>query len=558
LATTTASALHSAPAWAAACFTPSATCECFDTTPQWNVPTAAIVQQSSNGPLASMFHAIGEFRTHTMTSLANGWAIHSDAQPQADPAIAQGSISALTVCAHPIVPSTVTTPGTVITNDIFDYLFGKGSCSSVSNGGPASACQEANVPTFLMYEDIYPNSTSGYNPSTYRAGFLGLVANLTDTIAPWAIPSEWALGQPATNANTGPNTFNFFLNGEHTNYSFHSFLDGTTIPFGTPEPVQFGMVCSSTPAFLQALMFGGPSGAPTATPFGTVAPKHYPGDLLNEVGAPEALYNSSYNTCSQEVASQGFAGYSWYQWCSFWTNSDPCANAANQIMNTVTEGDPNDNSFSWWTFVGTSAFVADSITDDTIGGWTNGPTNVYGPTNGASLWANGVENQVQWNGGAGSFTCETIEPEASPGGGPNGGIDTLGWNPCDLANGNADCTQGTICQQALTAAAPDQPANIPTAYGVCVPLASACNGSCQGIDIVTRQCVTVPDGTTSSATCSGQCYPYGYETPQTPYGYQWCQQGRCECNVACYSGVSEYSTAPMPACGPGDTPVTLP
>lgn len=439
------------PAHASDCMQGQPNCVCYATTPEWNVPPGSAVQTHSlNIPLSGMFDAIGEYRNHTMFAIdpfaaggpaaAHGgpghvgatWMIHTDANPQANFAhIAD-------ICSYPVAPASMNQPGTAATEDVFQYLYGTSNTDIVDGTGAGSTF--ASEPTFLSYQ---PPAWGNYGN-----GFGSGVSGVTDfgkafSTFSWKLLAShpgaaWQLA-PDLPGNE-PTAYQAYWNGRPMQYSFHSFIDGVDPSYGELDSIN-GLFCASTGAFVETNLFMPPA------PPGGISVNFYPGGfpqtkiysnsvLFGAAGAPQTD-TRSVGTLGVADPSSYTPGMSpafnlWVDIYHFCDSSggailqgscpDVCSHAANEVINYVVFGDPKDNTFKWQQVIGDPNFVANAITDDTLAGWTNGPVNRitlgdcsggrrlcsveehYAP--GASVWANGFYDQVQWNAGGPTIDCE--------------------------------------------------------------------------------------------------------------------------------------------------------
>jgi hypothetical protein len=462
----------------AGCTAGSTHCVCYDSTPTWNVPAGSAVQMhTDSGHLSGMFAAIGEYRTHTMFAIspyASGgpgsvpsstWMLHTDANPVP----ADLSDAAQNICKNPIRLASMDQPGTTATPDVFQYLFG--GASKVVAGTAAGSTFNAQ-PQFLSYTPPLQ--------ADYGNGFeWGMPAGTDFGIAFSTV--AWKLLGPVGSWQMAPNlpdresvAYQAFWNGKPMKYSFHSFIDGNGPSVGQLDSTN-GMFCASTGAFVQTNLF-----APPAPP-GGISLNFYPGGFpetkvySNAVifGGTAAQQQTTENVTAKEsstapsVADNSAAWNLWediYATCASagWKKSalqvacvlppfvgpissgnwDVCESAANEVINYVATGDNQNPHFDWENLIGNQSFFASSITDDTLTGWTNGPTNFrtgiieyyngmpypqWQITPGASVWANGLYYDVQWNAAGPAIDCEV--DDSAPGDTP-----TKDTNPFKAGN----------------------------------------------------------------------------------------------------------------------------
>jgi hypothetical protein len=397
-------------------------CVCSFAQPTWNAPAGAVVfERSQNSELRPLFDALGEYRTHTMMSTGPGqMAVHNTAQPSQ-----AGSPS----CNTPASGPSFSQPGLMAVQqaDIFGSMF------TTSNG-------QLTGPDFLAFQvPMQPG---------FAAAFLSEIAQITN-----AVTNEGGLGGVAQGGPNGPQFQATWLGNQFT-YDFHSFIDGAMLGMGEATPfVNLGSVspfytpgnggvCSSAAAFMQTRTFLD-QGVTYAG--GWVQPKTYPHSLLyqggtlgnggNDLGVAQTLFNSIY---AQEHTADSFwgalklAGFA--VGCDF-GGIDVFANAANQALNCVANQGCGDGNPDWVQQVVSPTLTATSITDDTLGGWNGGPVweTLPGqppePREGASVWAGGTFQQVQWSGEGTSVVCMDMPtpPQGPTGSTPTGDVTPTGF-----------------------------------------------------------------------------------------------------------------------------------
>ncbi len=404
-------------------------CECSWVEPTWNAPAGAVVFKRDQGQLTPMFDALGEYRTHTMLSTGpNKAVLHNTANP--------GPASPLS-CYIPLQYTTMEQPGfmAVSQSEIFNDMEGS------SFQGYQLPMQANFVPAFMQeIAPILAPVTTTIGPCNCTPGSAcGTACASVALTTP--MPTTGLAGGAPSLTSLGNVDYEVFYDGNQILYDFHSFIAGSMLGAGNLSPLLApngtngtgnGGVCASTVAFMQTRTF-----LDQDVPYagGWVQPKTYPHSLLygggslglngSDPGVGQVLYNSIFDYVENDSLGGAFTAA-----CAT-IFADMPGNAANQVLNCTALQECGSSSNDWQTAVAQPGFVADSITDDTLGGWNGGPTwqqdseGNWFPQQGASVWAGGVNYQLQWSGAGTGVNCTDVTDDAGPTGStPNGDFTT--------------------------------------------------------------------------------------------------------------------------------------
>ena len=390
----------------------------------WNVPAGGGVYTAGPGPFFSAMTAIGEFYSHSMLSRGpDGWVTQATADT---PPRASGGFCGIS-CSNPIDASFLyaSTPG-------LEWI-GQGAAYEQIYGGAG------------QYDTGYHDGTSSWNGPN----------------APTLLSADWNSG-PGLNGNTWGDTFQtpgtwsggtVFItqyNGTPVHYGWHQLKNVVNTPQGIPSTLPragggtgltAGVDCSSSLSLWQhdalspdadnslaGQYFINGYGQQQAWMYsGDVYPRGYAPTVVDN--AANAMWNAVYNECIGAVTGMfnqlgdslsGAVASTGVFWCCFgaqnyynWGLGRLCSNAANQMLNCFAgdahgNADCGDSSAAWKNNAPAAnvwGWAAVSISPDDIFGYDSNGTGAPTVGNGASIWGNDPEYEVQFNTGGYDYSC---------------------------------------------------------------------------------------------------------------------------------------------------------
>jgi hypothetical protein len=320
----------------------------------WNAPNGAYVSNRGTGPIRAVIDAVGEQRTHTMTSHGAAQAAYVTHHTMHTP----GTTGWPTYCSTPANPDELRAgyPGgsQVTQGGIYTHMYG--------NGGQEFA--------------YYQRSNSAGSLTTHGAD----IANWT-----WSyFPYQWT-----TSRKDGGQGFYRLKNdaGQLLNYTLYQYRNLEAVNSSTASTWQNGMHCTTLGAHMHF-----------RAGKGVISSHSYSHAQI--VNAGNTLKNAVENDCNNSIGFWKGLG------SSITCFENICDDAGRQVRNCMAYGGCDTDSDSGWNgIVNDGNAVATSISPDRLGGWSGHPWTGYNGQNGVSVWAYDNNQTLQYNQGGSSYSC---------------------------------------------------------------------------------------------------------------------------------------------------------
>jgi len=382
----------SAPPRAGRAFEP-ADHPCFKTAPTWNATNGALVSGISKGPVAAIFTALNQSRTHVMMAHVTPGGYWATESTTLQPSIHKTTVK---VCVLGVCVKAGQIPEPSMPLEPKELAAGAPGFSQINMGGAYAYWIDATQ----VFRQVSPRPSA--SPiCKYNCQINGVADWLWqnvpyDQVTSAADSSTWYYSLKSTDPSGTT---------AHISYGVHQFMDGfmrATVGMTGESPSNRGLACSQVPAWgyrnwvLQ-----------TDEDLGTfsreISTHKY--SHAQTVEAGQALWSSVYGGCMDQDA--GFWGGLVNAYTGLMGQSlqdQTCRSAAYQVLNCFFQGENSNGSgctsssaTPWNNYKAGTAAGANSLSPDDIMG-LSGSAN-------AGPWSTSTQEMLQWNGGGSTYGC---------------------------------------------------------------------------------------------------------------------------------------------------------